>query len=70
LGENEFELDLRAGETVLLAPDNRPVTAVVEPVWQPEDEQNLYGVREGENMKEIIAWPEPDPVTGVELSLP
>ena len=67
LGNYEFELDLQAGETVLLAPDSRPVSAVIEPVWHPSDEQNLYGVREGENLEEIMVWPEVCPVTGVEL---
>jgi hypothetical protein len=58
----EWRIDLTKGETVLIHPQGRQVTPVIRPIPLKDSERNLYGVKKGEQLKQIQAWPEP-PVT-------
>ncbi len=58
LENNEFLLDLKAGEQVLLTPDGKIVATIEGSFEHPSNEQNLYGVRKGNNLKEEMVWPE------------
>ena len=60
LGNNEFKINLSAGDVILIAPTNRPVKAIVQPVKHPTDEKNRYGVKKGQQLPKNQNWPEPD----------
>ena len=66
LGNNEFSIDLNAGEQVLLSPGDSKINAIIKPVSHPATEQNLFGVKKGGNLEEEMVWPEFCPVTGLE----
>jgi alpha-L-fucosidase 2 len=66
LGNNEFKVQLNEGEQVLLSSGSGNINAVIEPFPHPAHQQNLFGVKKGENLKEIMVWPEVCPVTGIE----
>ncbi|MEI7423807.1 MAG: glycoside hydrolase family 95-like protein [Prolixibacteraceae bacterium] len=59
LGNNEFSINLGAGEEILLAPSHAPVNAVLRPVKHLTDEKNLYGVKKGKQLPNNQNWPEP-----------
>ena len=59
LGNNEFKINLAAGDVILLAPSASPVTAIVEPVTPLTPERNLYGVKKGQTLRVNQSWPEP-----------
>ncbi|NWJ50667.1 MAG: hypothetical protein HXX14_07375 [Bacteroidetes bacterium] len=60
IGKGEFQLNLKAGQVVMLkeTPDNAKV--VVRPVVHPKEEQNLYGVKQGKQLPKDQSWPEPE----------
>ena len=62
--DGEYRLDLRKGETVLLSPRSRPVTATTAvvravPAAASSTTANLYGVKRGGEIKSPQFWPEP-----------
>ncbi len=59
LGNNEFELDLKAGEKVVLTESNSAKPIIV-PVEHPDDEKNLYGVKKGKSLQNDQSWPLPE----------
>jgi hypothetical protein len=60
LGNNEFKVNLAAGDVVLLAQSAAPVKAIVQPVRHLTDEKNHYGVKKGKQLPNNQNWPEPD----------
>jgi len=60
LGNNEFKVNLAAGEAVLLAPSTAAVKAIIQPVKHLTEEKNLYGVKKGKQLPNNQDWPEPD----------
>ena len=60
LGNNEFKINLAAGEVVLLTPSVKPVSAKVLPVKHLTEEKNLYGVKKGKQLPNNQNWPEPE----------
>ncbi len=66
VSEGEYRLDLRKGETVLLSPRSRPVTAATAvvravPAAASSTPANPYGVKRGGEIKSPQFWPEPAP---------
>ncbi|HNX78650.1 MAG TPA: hypothetical protein PKJ24_02150 [Prolixibacteraceae bacterium] len=59
LGNHEFELDLKAGEKVVLS-DNSNTIPLVTPVEHAGDEKNPYGVKKGKALKNDQSWPLPE----------
>lgn len=56
---SEYDIDLKAGEEVLLAPaGSGRKTAEVRPVSHPVGELNRFGVRQGEKVPTNQVWPE------------
>jgi hypothetical protein len=60
LGNNEFRIDLAAGDEILLAPSSKPVEAILQPVKHLTEEKNLYGVKKGMQLPKNQNWPEPE----------
>lgn len=60
VGKGEFQIDLKAGQEILLmeTPDNS--NAIVKPVVHPKEELNLYGVKKGKQLIKNQNWPEPE----------
>jgi hypothetical protein len=55
----EYDIDLKAGEEVLLAPaGSGRKTAEVRPVSHPVGELNRFGVKQGEKVPTNQVWPE------------
>ena len=59
LTTGEFELDLKAGEKVVLF-DIKSAKPVIVPVEHTADEKNLYGVKKGQALKYDQSWPLPE----------
>ena len=59
-GNNEFKINLAAGDVILLAPSAAPVKAIVQPVGHLTEEKNLYGVKKGKHLPDNQNWPEPE----------
>ena len=59
LGNNEFELHLKAGEKVVLALDKKCQPSVF-PVSSASDQKNLYGVKKGQALKYDQSWQLPE----------
>ena len=60
LANNEFALDLKANEEVLLIPDVKTELAVVEPMKHSAETQNLYGLRKGKHLGWDQSWQLPE----------
>ncbi len=52
----EYQIDLRRGEQVLLAPQGTTPNPIIRPL--PASEQNIYGVKRGREIKGRQLWPE------------
>ena len=59
IAENEFLIDLKKGETILLAPKKK-TTAKLKPIKHSKTEINQYGVKKGESLKEIMEYTVPE----------
>lgn len=55
---NEWRVDLKKGESVLIHPAGAKVTPVIAALPVKANEMNLYGVKKGGEIKQIQAWPE------------
>lgn len=62
LGNETYELDLKAGESVTLAPDNatKGYLHLIQP--QSDGPSNFYGVKSGKGLPEKMEWPELIPI--------
>ncbi len=59
LAPGEYRIDLHRGESVLVFPQGRKVSAVVEPVPTIAESANPYGVKRGGELKSLQTWTEP-----------
>jgi hypothetical protein len=59
LGNSEFEVDLKAGEKVILA-ESKLVKPLIFPIEHPDGEKNLYGVKKGQSLQNDQSWPLPE----------
>jgi len=57
---NEFALDLKVNEEVLLFPNENPQPAVVAPIIHSTETQNLYGLRKGKHLGWDQSWKLPE----------
>ncbi|WP_117882398.1 glycosyl hydrolase family 95 catalytic domain-containing protein [Aureibaculum luteum] len=57
--ENEFRIDLKKGETILISSKNID-KAIMEPIKHLESKMNQYGVKKGMNYKEIMEYKVPE----------
>ncbi|MBJ2175929.1 hypothetical protein JBL43_16865 [Aureibaculum sp. A20] len=57
--ENEFRIDLKKGETILISSKNID-KAIIEPIKHLESKMNQYGVKKGMNYKEIMEYKVPE----------
>lgn len=55
---NEWRVDLKKGESVLIHPAGAKVIPVIAPLPVKPEEMNLYGVKKGGEIKQLQAWPE------------
>ena len=60
LPNNEFALDLKVNEEVVIFPNENIQPAVVEPIIHSADAQNLYGLRKGKHLKWDQSWKLPE----------
>jgi hypothetical protein len=60
LQNNEFTLDLKSGEEVLLLPELNVKIEPVTPINLPADKYNFYGVKKGKELKWDQNWPLPE----------
>lgn len=60
LPNNEFALDLKANEEVMLKPDNNKVNVVIESISHPAESVNLYGVKAGKHILTDEFWQLPE----------
>lgn len=60
VSENEFLIDLKKGETIVLTSNGEITKTVVKPVEQNKSELNQYGVKKGMNLKEIMEYRSPE----------
>ncbi|MBV5283592.1 MAG: hypothetical protein JZU53_14320 [Paludibacter sp.] len=60
LPNNEFALDLRVNEEVLLLPSRNTEPAVVEPIIHTAETQNLYGLQKGKHLGWDQSWKVPE----------
>jgi alpha-L-fucosidase 2 len=60
LQNNEFTLDLKAGEEVLLLPELNVKIEQVTPINLPADKYNFYGVKKGKELKWDQNWQLPE----------
>jgi hypothetical protein len=60
LPNNEFGLDLKANEEVMLKPDNNQVNVVIESISHAADSVNLYGVKAGKHIPTDEFWKLPE----------
>ncbi len=58
--DNEFAVDLKINEEVLLVPENQTKITAVEPVVHSVETQNLYGLRKGKHLDKDQSWPVPE----------
>lgn len=58
--DNEFAVDLKINEEVLLVPENQTKITLVEPVVHSAETQNLYGLRKGKHLDKDQSWPVPE----------
>ena len=61
IAPGEYELDLKAGDQVLLTQAGKPAAEIVQPIAHPADELNPYGVKAGEQVPANQVWPETIP---------
>lgn len=57
-GPNEWKIDLKAGECVMLRPQGGSALPVVQPLPSNESSQNPYGVKAGKGLSRNQNWPE------------
>lgn len=60
LPNNEFALDLKAGEEVILLPESNSKIVPVEPINSPDNKANFYGVKKGKELKWDQNWQLPE----------
>ena len=60
LPNNEFALDLKINEEVMLFPIENTKSAVVEPIIHSAETQNLYGLRNGKHLDWDQSWKLPE----------
>jgi len=60
LQNNEFTLDLKAGEEVLILPELNVKIEPVTPINLPADKYNFYGVKKGKELKWDQNWQLPE----------
>ena len=60
LPNNEFALDLKAGEEVILLPEPSTKISPVEPINLPANNFNFYGVKKGKELKWDQNWQLPE----------
>lgn len=58
--ENEFVIDVKKGETVLLTSQEKTSGIKITPVEHPKSEINRYGVKKGGNLKEVMEYTMPE----------
>ncbi|MCL5129613.1 glycoside hydrolase family 95-like protein [Algibacter sp. L4_22] len=57
--ENEFTIDLKKGESILIASHNLD-KVIIKPISHPKDELNQYGVKKGKSYTEIMEYKVPE----------
>jgi hypothetical protein len=60
LANNEFILDMKVNEEVLLIPDVNPEQKVIEQIKHSAETQNLYGLRKGKHLGWDQSWQLPE----------
>ncbi len=60
LSNNEFDLDLKAGEEIILLPDSNLKIEPVAPITSTTGKFNYYGVKKGKELKSDQNWPLPE----------
>jgi len=60
LPNNEFSVDLKANEEILLVESTTKKVAPVEPIKNTTFSKNLYGVKKGKHLNGDQSWPLPD----------
>ena len=60
LPNNEFALDLKVNEEVVIFPNENTKPAVVEPIIHSAETQNLYGLRKGKHLGWDQSWKVPE----------
>ena len=58
LGPNEWRIDLKKGESILVHPKGKKITPVIQALPIPEGAKNIYGVKKGGELKQNQNWPE------------
>lgn len=60
IAEGEFKIDLKAGEEIIVKSSENEINTEITPVLRLKDEENIYGVKKGKNLKNDQSWPLPD----------
>lgn len=60
ISENEFSIDLKKGETILLVEKEKLNTIEMNSIKHLKKEINQYGVKKGKSLKEIMEYPVPE----------
>lgn len=60
LGNNEFKVDLKAGDEIVLSVSTEKRDMAVYPVAHPEKDKNIYGVKRGKQLGKDQSWPLPE----------
>ncbi|WP_052329525.1 glycosyl hydrolase family 95 catalytic domain-containing protein [Rhodopirellula sp. SWK7] len=60
IAAGEFSIDLKAGQEILLVSDDYESNPVIASIPHDKAEQNLYGVKKGMSLKEIMEYPVPE----------
>lgn len=60
ISENEFSIDLKKGETILLVEKTKFNRIEMNSIKHPKKEINQYGVKKGKSLKEIMEYPVPE----------
>jgi len=60
IADGEFRIDLKAGQDILLTSGAFKGNPVIDSIPHDKAEQNLYGVKKGMSLKEIMEYPVPE----------
>ena len=60
ISKNEFLIDLKKGESIVLTSNGKTSKIVVKPVEHNKSEMNQYGVKKGMNLKKIMEYRSPE----------
>jgi len=60
IADGEFRVDLKAGQEIVLVPEFFNGNAVIKPIKHKESEKNMWGVKKGMNLKEIMEYQVPE----------